>query len=137
MPADELTDEQRRERTRQLQEISEKIKTEYGAALALLGALPVVERLRDYTPEQHAEFARERGIELDVNALHIQKDYLALLGSASVGELRVVAKTLDMLLNFDRLVRKSGGNKYFDLINEIIHMMTFAETMTELKDGLE
>jgi hypothetical protein len=137
MPADELTDEQRRARTRQLQEISEKIKREYGAALAALGALPVVERLRDYTPEQHVEFARSRGIELDVNALRIQRDYLALLGSASVDELRVVAKTLDLLLNFDRLVRKSGGNTYFDLLNEIIHMMTFAETMAELKSELE
>ena len=137
MPADKLTDEQRRERTRQIQEISEKIKTEYGAALALLGALPVIERHRDYTPEQHAEFARERGVELDVNALRIQRDYLALLGSASVDELRVVAKTLDMLLNFDRLVRKPGGNKYFDLVNEIIHMMTFAESTAELKIGLE
>ena len=42
-----------------------------------------------------------------------------------------------MLLNFDRLVRKSGGNKYFDLVNEIIHMMTFAESTAELKIGLE
>lgn len=136
MSVDKLTDEQRRARALSIDQITIKIKEEYGAALALLGALPVVERVRDYTPEEHAEFARERGIELDVNALRIQRDYLALLGSASVGELNVVTRTLNMLLVFDQLVRKPGGNGYADLINELIHMLTFAETMGELKREL-
>jgi hypothetical protein len=134
--ANKLTDEQRRARTLAIDQISIKIKEEYGDALSLLGALPIIERVRDYTPEEHVEFARQRGIELDVNALRIQRDYLALLGSASVGELNVVTRTLNVLLVFDQLVRKPGGNGYMDLVNEIIHMLTFAETMGELKREL-
>jgi hypothetical protein len=131
---DKLTDEERHARVLITQEIIEKIKNEYGNALAALGKMPVLASIRSYTAEEHAEFARQRGVNLDVNALNIQRDYLDLLSSASASELHVVVRTLDLLLTFNRLAERAD---YANFINEVISVLSFAETTADLKESIE
>lgn len=123
MSVGKLTDEERRARALTIDQITQKIKDEYGDALALLGMLPVVERVWPYTVEDHVEFARSRGITLDPDALRIQREYLDLLRSASVRELSFVVKLLTKLLDFDRL-KSTDRNR---LVHEMICILSSAE----------
>lgn len=129
MSVDKLTDEQRRARRLSIEQITEKIKVEYGDALALLGMLPLVERVSTYTVEDHVAHAKSRGIELSAEALHIQREWLTVIGSASIGELGVVTRVLSLLLDYDRTDRAS----YMNLVNEIIAVLSHAEVMLELR----
>lgn len=125
----DLSDEERRARALTLDQTAEKIKDEYGDALAVLGCMPAVQRIWPYTVEQYVERARQRGIVLDPDAQHIQREYLDLLRCASKSELRLVVMVLTRLLDFDRL--KSTDHHRF--INEIIHILAHAETMMTVK----
>ena len=126
MTADKLTDEERRARALTLEQITVKLKTEYGDALAALGFMPVVQRVWPYTVESHVENARRRGITIDAGGQYIQRDYLDLLRGASPTELAVVVRVLNALLKFDML----HSTDHHRLVNEIIHILTYAETTT-------
>lgn len=126
----ELSDQERRTRVLALSKITEKIKSEYGDALAALGALPVVSRVWPYTVEDHVEAARRHGVELDANKQRIQREYLDLLRSASLGELGMLVIVLTKLLKFDRI----PGTRHDQLVNEIINVLTCAEGHMEIKE---
>ena len=128
MPTDKLTDDERRAPALTPNPVAQKIKDEYGDALASLGMLPVVERVWPYTVEEHVENARRRGITLDADAQRIQREYLDLLRGASLQELNLVADVLTRLLDFDRL--KSTDHVRF--INEIIAILSHVEVAFEL-----
>lgn len=130
---DGLTDEQRRARALTIDEISEKIKNEYGEALATLGMFPIVKRVWPYTVEDHVEHARSRGIKLDPGAQYIQREYLDLIRSASTAELSLLVAVLTKLLDFDRL--KSSDHHRF--INEIIGILSSAEVRLEVRQERE
>lgn len=133
MSADKLTDEQRRARALAIDQIHEKIKAEYGDALVTLGMLPVVARVWPYTVEEHVESARRHGVELDTSRQRIQREYLDLLRSASLGELGMIVIVLTKLLEFDRI----PGTRYDQLVNEIINVLTCAEGHMEIRERRE
>lgn len=129
MSVDKLTDEERQARRLTLGQITTKIKAEYGDALALLGMMPLVERVSTYTVEDHVAHARTRGVELSAEALHVQREWLTVIGSASLGELGVATRLLTLLLDFDRTDRAN----YANLVHEIIAMLSHAKTLLELR----
>lgn len=129
MSGDKMTDEERRARALSLDEAAEKIKAEYGEALAALGCIPVIQRIWPYTVEEHVENARQRGITIDPAGQHIQREYLDLLRGASKTELNIVVSVLTKLLDFDRL--RSTDHQRF--VNEIICVLSHAETLGTLR----
>lgn len=133
MTADKLTDEQRRARALAIDRVNEKIKAEYGDALATLGMLPVVARIWPYTVEEQVESARRHGVELDVNRQRIQREYLDVVRSASPGELGMMVIVLTKLLEFDRI----PGTRHDQLVHEIICVLSCAETFMESREQRE
>lgn len=128
MSVGKLTDEQRHERALALDEIAEKIKTEYGDALAVLGCLPVIQRDWGYTVADHVERALSHGVVLNPRGQEIQRDYLDLLRTASITELSVVVRILAALLEVDRL-----NIPHRNIVHEVINVLVFAEGMLENK----
>ena len=133
MSADKLTNEQRRARALAIDQIHEKIKSEYGDALATLGVLPVVARVWPYTVEEHVESARRHGVDLDAGKQRIQREYLDLIRSASLGELGMMVIVLTKLLEFDR----TPGTRHDQLVNEIINVLTCAEGHMAIREHRE
>lgn len=130
MTVEKMTDEERRARRMSVAEAAAKIQAEYGEALAVLGHRAVVASIPSYTVEEHVAFAATRGITLDVNALRVQREYLDLLANATWNELDVVTAVLSHLLDYTRTRR---SEEPLALINEIISIMSFTETMNSMK----
>jgi len=129
---DGLTDDERRGRTLVIDRICQQIKDEHAELLAELGMIPIVKRVWDYSVEQHVAHARERGIELSLDAQRIQREYLDLLRSASKSELTLVTSLLMMILDLDR-ARKFHP---VDLVNDVISIAVFAEGMLERRESV-
>lgn len=123
MPADKLTDAERRARVLTLNEVARKIKDEYSDALAALGFLPVIQRIWGYTVAEHVENALSRGIELNPRAQELQREWIDLLHGATPSELALVAAVLDKLLSVEHL-----GMQHRGLLDEVIVVLTHAET---------
>jgi hypothetical protein len=126
--ADKLTDEQRRARAITLDEAARKIKAEYGDALAVLGFLPVVQRVWSYTVAEHVDNALSRGIELNPRAQELQREWIDLLNGATPSELALLTAVLDKLLSIDHL-----GMRHRGLLDEVIFVLTHAETRLETR----
>jgi hypothetical protein len=128
MSADKLTDEQRRERALALDQVAAKIKTEYGDALAALGYMPVIQWISNYSVEDHVAHARSRGIELNLRAQEIQRDYIDALRGASTSELALVTHVLSALLEVDDL-----GMRHRGVLDELIAVLSTTEATLERK----
>lgn len=126
---DGLTMRQRRERNAELAEISAKIKAEYGDALAVLGYMPVIERVWDYTVADHVAHALSRGIELNERTQEIQRDWLNVLRGASIQEQGIVVRILSGILE----VHDIGWNNR-DVLSELITVLSHAEVSLEHKE---
>ncbi len=122
------TDEERRARALKLDEVAAKIKAEYGDALAVLGCLPVIQRVWGYTVVEHVENAQSRGIELNPRGQELQREWLDLLLGATPSELALVTAVLDKLLSVDHL-----GMRHRGLLDEVIVVLTHAETRLETR----
>lgn len=130
MSADKLTDEQRRARALSIEQAMEKIKAEYGPALAALGVLPMYEWISLPSVEQYVEAARQRGIELDPTAMQLRRELVNLIHGSSAGELRLLVAVLSRLLEFNRL----PSTRWDGLIGEIISVLSSAEMRNERRE---
>lgn len=129
MTAEKLTDEERRARALRLDEIAVKIKAEYGDALAVLGFLPVIQRIWGYTVAEHVENALSRGVKLNPRAQELQREWIDLLIGVTPSELALVVAVLDKLLSVDHL-----GMQHRGLLDEVIVVLTHAETRLQTKE---
>lgn len=123
MSVDKLTDEERHARRLSIEQAMEKIKREYGAALAALGVLPTYEWVSLSSTQEYVEAARQRGIELDPTGMQLRRELLNLVHVASVGELRLLIAVLGGLLEFNRL----ESTRWDGLVSEIISVLVSAE----------
>lgn len=126
MHGDEAADKKRHARALALDEVTQKLKNEYSEALAALGCMPVVQRVWNYTVEEHVAAARERGIELNARGQELQRDYLNVLRGGTEAELGFVVHILSALLEVDHL-----GMRHRGILDEAINALTFAEGMLE------
>lgn len=127
MPADKLTDEERRTRRLSIEQAMEKIRTEYGDALAALGVLPTYEWVSLPSVEDYVEGARQRGIELDPAAMQLRRELVNLVHARPVGELRLLVAVLQRLLELHRL----PSTNWDALVHEIISVLVSAELRVE------
>lgn len=123
---DGLTMNQRRERNAQLAKISAKIKTEHGDALAVLGFMPVIQRVWGYTVADHVANALSRGIKLDRRSQELQRDWLDLLRGATLPELGLVVRVLTTILEVH-----DQGVHHRDVLAELIAVLSSAEGLLE------
>lgn len=129
MPADKLTDEERRACSLAIEQINEKIAAEYGDALAVLGVMPVIQRVWGYTVADHVAHALSRGIELSPRGQEIQRDWLDVLRSATTRELSFVVRVLSGILEVHDI-----GHHHRDVLHELITVLSHAETTLEWRE---
>lgn len=128
MTADKLTDEQRAARALSLDEVAAKIKAEYGDALAVLGCMPVIQRVESYTVADHVAHARSRGIELNLRAQEIQQEWLNALRGATTAELVIVTRVLSAILEVH-----DQGMHHRGVLEELIAVLSHTEVSLEFK----
>lgn len=130
MTEGKLTDEQRRARALSIEQAMEKIKAEYSEALAALGVLPTYEWISLPNVEEYVEAARRRGIELDPAAMHLRRELVNVVHSASPSELRVLVAVLSRLLEINRL----PSTRWDGLLSELISVLSSAEVTMMRRD---
>ena len=123
---DGLTDEERAARALALDEIAEKIKNEYGDALAVLGCMPVIQRIQDYSVADHVAHALSLGVVLNPRAQELQRDWLDALRGASATELALVTRILSAILEVH-----DQGMHHRGVLEELICVLTHTETRLE------
>jgi hypothetical protein len=129
MHVDKLTDEERRARALSIDQINEKIKAEYGDALAVLGCMPVIQRVWGYTVADHVTHALSRGIELNPQAQEIQRDWIDTLRSATTRELGFVVRVLAGILEVHDI-----GMHHRDVLSELTTVLSHAETTLKWRE---
>lgn len=126
MDAEKLTDEQRAARALTLVEAAEKIKREYGDALAALGCMPVVQRIEEYSVADHVAHALSLGVVLNHRAQELQRSYLDALRGASTTELALVTRVLSAILEVHDL-----GMHHRGVLDELIAVLSHTESRLE------
>lgn len=125
---DGLMDDERRARALTLDKAAEKIKNEYGDALAVLGCMPVIQRIQDYSVADHVAHALSLGVVLNPRAQELQRDWLDALRGASATELALVTRVLSAILEVH-----DQGMHHRGVLEELIAVLSHTETTLELK----